>query len=228
MVKSSNASGLALRATVSHFSWWNIDLGSDVGFVRLRCVGTNTQFVLDSDCAVFGGSLLSDTAAQAQAGGNVPPNGFSEALSIPANQTMHFRGCAVVTTPQNERGRACGVTDVMVGVQETVEATIQLKLENDWTGAVTGNLSGVMTARLSFVGSSVTGTAKAFNATWEVNGTVNPDGSISLGLAVVGAASAEFTGNINTLRTEINGTWKATKGPATGLKGQFRINIVEN
>jgi hypothetical protein len=226
VVKSSSSSGLAFRATVSHFSWWNCDLGIPSGSVRLRCIGADGQFMLDSDCEVYGGSVLTN-AAQALAGGSVRPGGFSDSLRVPANQNMYFRGCALVITPEGQRGRACGVTTVLVGVQQSVDASIQLKLENNWTGRISGDLSAVANATLSFVGSSITGTAKAFNVTWKVNGTLNPDDSISLGFAAGNVASVEFTGNINALRTQITGTWNAKTGPSAGKKGQFFLSIVE-
>jgi CarboxypepD_reg-like domain len=227
VVASTGTSGLALRGSVSHFSWHNVDIALlNPAFARLRCVGVAGQFAVDSSCTVAG-AFVAPGGAGFIAGGEIPAIGASDNVAIFADQSIRLRGCALVVTPSQERGVACGATTVNIPAGSAQSVEIPLKLENPWAGNITGNLTGPVTANLKFIGTSITGTARAFNVDWQVNGTINPDDTITLGFADGGTATVDFSGTVNALRGQMTGTWRAVTGPSAGRVGAFDLAITE-
>ncbi len=226
VVASTSASGLAVRAAISHLSWWNVDLGSVVSaFVRPRCVGVSGSFSLTSPCTIFGGTIASG-GPQAAAGEDVPAAGSSEDLPIPPDQNVRLRGCALVRTTANEDGVACGSSGLVnLGAQQSAAVDIPLSIENDWTGTVSGQIAGPITAVLRIVGGGVTGTATGLNASWNLDGTLNADDTVSFGLANGTTNQVQFTGTINALRTSTTGNWQITSGASQGLTGTYQLVV---
>jgi CarboxypepD_reg-like domain len=227
VVASTGTSGLALRGSVSHFSWHNVDIALlNPAFAQLSCLGVAGQFSVESSCTVSG-ALVAPGGGGFVASGEIPANGSSDGVAVFPDQNIRLRGCALVVTASNERGVACGATTANIPSGVTQSVDIPLQLENPWSGNVTGNLFGPVTANLKIIETSVTGTARAFNVDWQVNGTINPDDTVTLGFADAGTATVDFTGSVNALRSQITGTWRALSGPSQGASGQFNLAIAE-
>jgi len=75
---TASASGLALRAVVSHFSWWNIDVTMDPFMPLVRCVFGGTP----TGCSVQG-NVLNPTTPTWTAHDFLPPEG--KTLNSPPN-----------------------------------------------------------------------------------------------------------------------------------------------
>lgn len=225
VVASTSDSGFAVRATISHLSWWNVDLADVVsGFIRPSCRGVSGSFSIASACSVTVGSGGGGTP-QSLAGGTIPAAGSSESLPIPPDQNVRIRGCALVQTTDNRQGTACGssVVNVPVGTPQSVD--IQLSIENDWSGSISGDFFGPLIATLEIVGSSISGTATGLGATWTVDGTVNANDTITFGLADGTTNTVDFAGSLNALRTNTSGTWEVTAGNNQGATGTFTLAV---
>jgi PKD repeat protein len=125
-------SGLALRATVTHFSWWNGDGVPEKATVKVRCVDDDT-FEVDGEtqCVLVGGAREGDLPR----GGFDPTsadaivNEFSENLLIPANVDVFISGCAMVLrVSDGALAEACaaGTVNLETGAEGTLTLPLRL------------------------------------------------------------------------------------------------------
>jgi CarboxypepD_reg-like domain len=225
VVASASASGLALRGTVSHFSWHSEnELIATSGGALVRCLGVPGQFSVISECRV-GGVLLSPAPLIQDT--TLVPVGESRTFKVVGSEDVKLRACAMVQTTSGETGPACGTTVINVPSGTSRNADVQLNLDIPWVGAARGDLNDVnVRATLRILGSTISGTAQAFGVTWGVNGAINQNlGELSLGLADGGTASADFFGIVDVrIAFTITGNWAATSGLSVGKKGRFVLH----
>ncbi|MGS2717600.1 PKD domain-containing protein [Eionea flava] len=72
--------GLALSATVSHFSWWNCDVSMNAASVEVTVLGTD-----NGTATVFGRTLASIGFRPSLVDTTIPVNGTTSPLPIPSN-----------------------------------------------------------------------------------------------------------------------------------------------
>ncbi|HET7524489.1 MAG TPA: Ig-like domain-containing protein, partial [Burkholderiaceae bacterium] len=154
VANAASPSGRALRATISHFSWWNGDVSAQMGTVNL------TVNVPNPNAPIAAGTLASVTGqvvagsgpgwvAQASA-----PVGAVTALRVPSNATTRLAVRVDLPT------QVCaGTTDVGPAPNATVDVTVSAvcvtvpvpTIVNPVSGTVT-NSSGTLTVTTTIAG----------------------------------------------------------------------------
>ncbi len=139
VTSSASPSGLALRATVGHFSWWNADIGFDPSNPKPKCVpdqsipGATNYFANETICNMIAemDRGLAGTSSQVQPRATPPrlpgyrasttiPLAGGQALQIPANSNVILRGCAL-------GGTWCGQVTVNKASGSSDEVIIKLR-----------------------------------------------------------------------------------------------------
>lgn len=93
--------GLALSATVSHFSWWNCDVSMNAASVEVTVLGTD-----NGTATVFGRTLASIGFRPSLVDTTIPVNGTTSPLPIPSGvetclwAEVNFNSGLSVTTPE--------------------------------------------------------------------------------------------------------------------------------
>ncbi|WP_407571308.1 PKD domain-containing protein [Deinococcus altitudinis] len=127
--------GLALRATVSHFSWWNIDVSPETATIRVRCLEKRPEFVTISPCTLTGRVLSEDRpVGVADTEFDSLTEEFSAPKLIPAGVDVRLSVCAEVRTSiDNDLGndrfpQACGYLTVNRPSGSSSDVTVQLEV----------------------------------------------------------------------------------------------------
>ena len=93
--------GLALSATVSHFSWWNCDVSMQSARVEVTVIGPDS-----GTATIFGTTAANIGFRPNQVNTTIPVNSTSSPLFIPSNNqtclwvSVNFNNGSSVTTPQ--------------------------------------------------------------------------------------------------------------------------------
>ncbi|MFN3265712.1 MAG: PKD domain-containing protein [Deinococcales bacterium] len=132
IASNQSPTGFALEATVSHFSWWNIDVAPQTAHVRVKCLGNNAAFIpLGQSCDLEGESLDPDTP-RGIAETRVPIGEFSPELIVPAASAVQLTVCTpVAKKPDLEIVDACGSKVISSSANSVTEHEIQLELLED-------------------------------------------------------------------------------------------------
>ena len=155
VANAASPTGRALRATISHFSWWNGDVAAQMGTVNLTVHVPNPSApIAAGTLAQVSGQVVVGTGpgwvAQTTA-----PVAVATALSVPANATTRI--AARVDLPTQV---CAGTVDVSPAPNAAVDATISATcftvpvptIVNPVGGSVT-NSSGTLTVTTTIAGS---------------------------------------------------------------------------
>jgi hypothetical protein len=212
---STSPSGLALRATVSHFSWWNHDIGFDPSRPKPKCEpdqsipGATNYFANETICNMIAemDRGLGKTSSRAtpprlpgyRASTTIPIAGGAP-LPIPANNNVILRGCALGGTwcGQVTVNKASGSSDeVIIKLRPVDTSAISVAITSPTGTAYAGSSvtfkavlnSGLLPDKLEFFKNDVSiGVAANSNFTWSTGGI--PEGSYSItAKATVGAVT---------------------------------------
>jgi PKD domain/Carboxypeptidase regulatory-like domain/Bacterial Ig-like domain len=215
VASSASPSGLALRATVSHFSWWNADLGFDPSRPKPKCEpdqsipGATSYFANETICNMIAemDRGLGKTSSRAipprlpgyRASTTIPISGGAP-LVIPANNNVILRGCALGGTwcGQVTVNKAIGSSDeVIIKLRPVDTSAISVAITSPTGTAYAGSSvtfkavlnSGLLPDKLEFFKNDVSiGVAANSNFTWST-GSI-PEGSYSItAKATIGAVT---------------------------------------
>jgi PKD domain/Carboxypeptidase regulatory-like domain/Bacterial Ig-like domain len=215
VASSSSPSGLALRATVSHFSWWNADSGFDPSRPKPKCEpdqsipGATNFFANETICNMIAemDRGLGKTATRAtpprlpgyRASTTIPISG-GVGLAIPANNNVILRGCALGGTwcGQVTVNKASGSSDeVIIKLRPVDTSAISVAIISPVGTAYAGSSvtlkavinSGLLPDKLEFFKNDVSiGVAANSNFIWSTGGVAEGSYSITA-KATVGAVT---------------------------------------
>ena len=167
VASNSSPTGMAVEATVSHFTWWNIDVPIDTGFVTINVEGSG----VDGTASITAAAAASGVAFRAVYGS--VPIGGSYTTVIPADTEYCFSGiaqlpngatgstntvCANVST-----GDSVDITLVLAGIDASLAIAADLTVGNSGNVSVDG-IAGVPVPRVR-IDSSTFETNVAYTAT---------------------------------------------------------------
>lgn len=128
---SMSPTGFALQATVSHFSWWNIDVTPQTATIRVRCLDKLGEFIIASNCELTG-RILDGNNPRGVADIAFDSLDASPPLPIPAAANIRLSVCAIVAkAPNLELVDACGFVTVNRPTGSSTEVSIQLELQEE-------------------------------------------------------------------------------------------------
>lgn len=131
VVSSISPTGFALLATVSHFSWWNIDVAPQTATIRVRCLDKLGEFIIIGNCQLTGRVLDGDSPRGVADVSFDKLNG-SPPLPIPAATNIRLGICAIVgKAPDLELVDACGFVTVNRPTGSSTDLSIQLELAEE-------------------------------------------------------------------------------------------------
>jgi hypothetical protein len=152
---AASPSGKALRATITHFSWWNGDVSAQMGTVNLTVHVPNPNApIATGTLASVTGQVVAGSGPRWVAQATVPVE-VATALRVPSNATTRL--AARVDLPTQV---CAGTADVSPAPDATVDATISAvcftvpvpTIVEPATGKVT-NSTGTLTVRTTIAGS---------------------------------------------------------------------------
>ena len=225
VASSASPSGLALRATVAHFSWWNADIGFDPSRPKPKCVpdqsipGATSYFANETICNMIAemDRGLGKTSSRAtpprlpgyRASTTIPISG-GVGLAIPANNNVILRGCAV-------GGTWCGQVTVNKAIGSSDEVIIKLRPVD---------IGALSVAIVSPVGTAYAGSSVTLKAV--INSSLLPDkleffkNDVSIGVS----ANSNFTWSTGGIA---EGTYsitaKATVGSVTVTSASVTVIV---
>ncbi|HEY3498120.1 MAG TPA: PKD domain-containing protein, partial [Polyangiaceae bacterium] len=132
-------SGLSLRASVAHFSWWNCDSAPETAELRIRCViDDEDEFApvdAETSCRIVGTVVEDDLPV-----GLVDPadtllvlDELSNPLEIPAEMNVLVAGCATVEREADgERVELCGEELVTLEPESLTDITLELSATSEF------------------------------------------------------------------------------------------------
>jgi hypothetical protein len=120
VLSAGSPTGLALRATISHFSWWNGDYPAQQGTVNLTVTVSGATLPANSSANVSG-SVVAGTGPSSTATGTVVV-GSTGQFKVPAASTSTRLTAQILTGSQTCRGSV----DVSPAAGSTVSATIAM------------------------------------------------------------------------------------------------------
>lgn len=170
VASAGSPTGMALRATISHFSWWNGDVASQMGSVNLTVHVPNPNAPVDAGTrAQVTGQIVAGSGPAWLAQTTVPVEAPT-ALAVPANATTRI--AARVDLPTQV---CAGTADVSPAPGATIAATVSAvcftvpvpTIIEPASGKVT-NSTGTQTVR-----TTVTGPVDALDVL--VDGVPDPD-----------------------------------------------------
>jgi hypothetical protein len=225
VASSASPSGLALRATVAHFSWWNADLGFDPSRPKPKCEpdqsipGATNYFANETICNMIAemDRGLGKTSTRAtpprlpgyRASTTIPISGGAP-LVIPANNNVILRGCAL-------GGTWCGQVVVNKAIGSSDEVIIKLRPVDT---------SAISVAITSPIGTAYAGSSVTFKAV--INSGLLPDkleffnNDVSIGVAA-NSNFTWFTGSVAEGSYSI--TAKATIGSVTVISAPVTLIV---
>ena len=128
---SMSPTGFALQATVSHFSWWNIDVAPQTATIRVRCLEKPGEFIIAGNCELTG-RILDGSSPRGVADVAFNSLDASPPLPIPAGANIRLSVCAIVAkAPNLELVDACGFVTVNRPTGSSSDVSIQLELQEE-------------------------------------------------------------------------------------------------
>ena len=250
VVSAGSPSGLAMRATVSHFSWWNSDMGFDPYGPQPKCV-VDTSIGIPGGANAFATATMCNMLAEFDAG---PP--------APAG-AARARAAAVVLSPRIVGFSRRTAVPIAGGVAMAVPAGVNIALtagalNGTWTGRKVVNGASFVAAEevilmrpIGTTGSAAEAIAIPFDATrslavgqvalYSFNATTpkyaritasqgagsNLTGRVRLLRGATALASADFTtqaGQI-VLSLPADGAYTVEVTPLTNAPGSYRLQV---
>ncbi len=232
----ASPSGLALRATVAHFSWWNADMGFDPSRPKPRCgpdptiPGAGSYFANETICnmiAEMDRGLGAASSGTGSSGGQVRPQavpprlpGYRASITIPiaggvplvipANNNVILRGCALGGTwcGQVTLNKAAGSSDeVFIALRPISDAPLTVAITNP---VGTGYANASQTFQVALGGGLLPDSVEFFN------------GSASIGTA----NNSSFTWNLfNLPEGSYTITARATLGTRTAVSPPVTVIV---
>jgi PKD domain/Carboxypeptidase regulatory-like domain/Bacterial Ig-like domain len=215
VASSASSSGLALRATVSHFSWWNHDIGFDPSRPKPKCEpdqsipGATSYFANETICNMIAemDRGLGKTSSRAtpprlpgyRASTTIPIAGGAP-LPIPANNNVILRGCALGGTwcGQVTVNKAIGSSDeVIIKLRPVDTSAISVAITSPTGTAYAGSSvtfkavlnSGLLPDKLEFFNNNISiGVAANSNFTWTTGGVLEGSYAVTA-KATIGAVT---------------------------------------
>ena len=131
VVSSMSPSGFALLATVSHFSWWNIDIAPQTATIRVRCLEKLGEFIIAGNCELTG-RVLDGNSPRGVADIAFDSQTASPELRIPAATNIRLSVCAIVAkAPDLTLVDACGFVTVNRPTGSSTDVSVQLELQEE-------------------------------------------------------------------------------------------------
>ena len=215
VASTDSPTGLALRATVGHFSWWNCDVAVETGRLDLDITLPDNYALDDSGIGDLEGRTVDagdvrqmfvklqtvfdqdpyrvEGRRHAQGVSHAGPRG----LVLPSNRSVAITACALVrTSGMTMAGYACGTSTVSTATGATVKTTISIVPDERRNVPVissqpqTQRVDAGTDVTFSVVAARAFGGNEALSYQWAKNSVPIP-GATSASLVVPAVTSAE-------------------------------------